>query len=1765
MPRATECPLTRPFVRCNAGATHHAEYQWNDGELRQESPWHGGGRPVSLDYRVLGPIEVWAHGRKLDIGGARQRRLVAALVLAAGRPLSADRLIGIVWSDDPPDQARNTLRTYIARARRALEVDGAAPLLTDPNGWLLERPADALDSERFESLLATGRAMSADPRAALSSIEEALSLWRDDAFVEFRDEQWCAGEAVRLDGLRLAAEEQRFEAMLGCGLHDDAIGELERFTERHPLRDRSQGQLMLALYRAGRQVDAVRRYHDYRRYLNEEIGVDPSDELRTLEQRIIVRDPSLQQLPSDGRQLRGYQLGPAIGQGAFGRVYRAAQPILGREVAIKVVRPELADDPAFIRRFDGEARVVARLEHPHIVPLFDYWREPGRAYLVMRYLRGGSAQQLLASRGPLPIEVVAGIADEVGSALASAHAAGVVHRDVKPANILFDEAGSAYLGDFGIAVTSTEPVTGMLPDGVAYASPELARGGEATARSDVYAFGAVLFELLSGHCPFPVDTPLPEMVERKQRGLPTALTTVRPDLPAALDEVFARALDPEPDRRFPSVVEFVVALHSAAPVGAGPRRALAGVARNPYKGLAAFDEADARDLFGRDHLVDELDRAIARSRFVVVVGPSGSGKSSVVRAGLAPVLRGRGAYVVTMVPGTQPMEELSRVLLQVSPAAAAESMRTALLAGDDGLSRAVRQGIPDPDGELTLIVDQFEELFTVSDAADRERFLGAIAAAASDADSRCRVIATIRADFYDRPLSDHMIGTLVQRHTVAVTPLRPLELERAIVEPAAAVGVTIEPALVTALMADAARSPAALPLVQYELTNLFDGKEGDRVTLAAYERHGGLGGAIARRADEIWDGLDETERDHVRRLFGRLVAPGDRGDDTRRQVRVSELAGIPVELVDAYTKARLLTVDRDPSTREPTIAIAHEALIREWPRLQRWVDADREGLRTLGHLTAAAADWEASRQDPGELFRGGRLVAAEEWVAAHPGELTPTEQAFVDASVTVRDAEQARDRRRVRRLRALVGSLAVVAVAAVGAGLVAIQQRRIADDNAAQADRRALENRAAQLVSDSALARTGGDPDLAILLALAAHDVSDDISDRPQPGVVAALHEAVHASRLERLIPGGFTEIAVSPDGRTVALDHLPEKNRLATYDIGTGALLAERTFDDHVGGLSFRPDGSLLAVSFCCTDQRRDDELPAMLLLDPASLTTVHELDGGVHSWRPSWSADGGRVLSNGFAGVRLWRVGSAEVELAIPGTDEFSAAAFLPEHDTIAVASAGRLDVVELDSGETLASHPVPPEVVDMQASPSGDRLAYIDRAADTAVVIDVESGATAATVRFPSPESIAFSPNGASLSIGGNIDVVRVVDIESGDTLELHGHGTGVVRQVFAAGGRLLVPMREGGTRVWDTSATGPPRLGNLDTEGQLRGGQAPTDTELLVSVQTGPGEGHVTAFDLASGVSRQVAGFWFGDFRWPVLSSDGALAAGFSRDDRIPTVIDIDTGDLVATLGPCDAPQAIDHVNGWVLVDARCPDPSASPSANAGRTGFVDLATDELIDVPESPRQVFEGVVGPPGSVAADVVAYQAFDQRLRVVFRRASTLELLTAWEIPDGMITLASTFSPDGARLGISAQSREAIVFDVEAILAGVAADEAVTIYPERHAGPTQRVVPLDDTVFTTGGGAEVRQWDAESGRQLVDLSTEAGVFVHLFALPDGEVVFYADADGVLRRYLTDLESLVELARSSVQRDFTERECARFFPAGNCPTASGSPSAPSAE
>jgi WD40 repeat protein len=813
--------------------------------------------------------------------------------------------------------------------------------------------------------------------------------------------------------------------------------------------------------------------------------------------------------------IQGYTIEGLVAQGGFGAVYRAAQPGIGRQVAIKVILPQFAAIPTFIRRFEIEAQTVARLEHPHIVPLYDYWRDPGGAYLVMRWMPGGSLAHLLQA-GPLPVSRALLFFEQVASALALAHRRGVLHRDIKPANLLLDGEGNGYLADFGIAqaLADDDAPAAFTPG---YAAPEQVRMEPLSPRSDLYSLALVLYEMLTGARAFG-GASVSEQLRRQLEGeLPSLVDT---GLPAALNGVLKRALAHDPLERYADVPTFALAVRQALAAADGsvllkPAEAVSENAyatalveladrENPYKGLRAFQEADAADFFGRSAAVERLIARLVEPgpRLLAVVGPSGSGKSSLVRAGLLPALR-RGAlpgsaswYVAELVPGAQPFAELERALLAVAAQAPPDLLQR-LQASRTGLSAVAKELLPpDPAAELVLLIDQFEELFTqVGDEQVRTAFLDLLHTAVNDPVARVRVVLTLRADFYDRPLLYPAFGALMRERTEVVLPLSPAELEEAISRPAQRAGATVAPELVAELVEEVATRPGALPLLQYALTELFAQRKGRLLTLAGYRAQGGLRGALARRADAIYESLDAESQEAARQLFLRLVIPGEGVEDTRRRARLSEFSTAHAtdlhalrgfdQALEQFGAARLLTFDRDPLTRQPTVEVAHEALIRSWGRLRNWIDTGREQLRLQRAIASAAAEWRANERDPSFLARGARL---SQFMALAPASETATialnvdEQAFLEASSAREQAEvesrelarqnelvqaqalanaerqraeeQAAASQRLRRRAILLGLALVVAVLAFAtAGWLGLEAQRNAGIAASERDR----------------------------------------------------------------------------------------------------------------------------------------------------------------------------------------------------------------------------------------------------------------------------------------------------------------------------------------------------------------------------------------------------------------------------------------------------------------------------------------------------------------------------------------------------------------------------------------------------------------------------------------------------------------------------------------------------------------------------------------
>jgi WD40 repeat protein/serine/threonine protein kinase len=749
------------------------------------------------------------------------------------------------------------------------------------------------------------------------------------------------------------------------------------------------------------------------------------------------------------KPVKGYQFLERLGQGGFGVVYRATQLSVGREVAIKAILPVHANTREFIQRFENEAQLVARLEHPHIVPLFDYWRDPEGAYLVMRYLRAGSLRDRMKN-GQLSFDEILTLLDHVASALDLAHRSGVVHHDVKPENILLDSDQNAYLSDFGIAEDATAVNNGGARGSPAYMAPEQIQEQAPSPLMDIYSLGIMLYELLGGKHPFASQTAV-EMLRSHLLSAPPALGNVT----VALNAVIQQALSKDPAARQQTVMQlfddFQIAINGKRT--SSNDIAVRSIIVNPYKGLRSFAEADAAVFFGRERLVRRL---IARfhenhslRNFLAVVGPSGSGKSSVVSAGLVPAIR-KGAiveatsdpgsandntrtmltresvdkvsseFIVQTVPGNHPLQNLEAGLLSIASRPLLE-LGSRFESDPSAFLHALRE----IGGTTLLVIDQFEEVFTLTESeAERAQFLELLRIAVTAADSPLRLVIALRADFTDRPLHYAGFGELMRQRTEFVLPLSGDELERAIVGPAQQVGLEVDPELIATVVHDVQDELGALPLLQYALTEAFDQRTGNVLSLAAYQASGGVFGALACRAQEVYDGLEPELHDTARQIFLRLVTLGDGVRDTRRRVRLAELlklGGDTQSVLDAFCKYRLIAFDVDPSTREPMVEVAHEALLRAWNTLQQWLDASRSDIRMHRWLLAAVGEWEKAGHDQSYLLSGTRLAQYEDWRATSGFQLTEEELHFLDDSFAQRRAhEQAELERQAREQRKAV-------------------------------------------------------------------------------------------------------------------------------------------------------------------------------------------------------------------------------------------------------------------------------------------------------------------------------------------------------------------------------------------------------------------------------------------------------------------------------------------------------------------------------------------------------------------------------------------------------------------------------------------------------------------------------------------------------------------------------------------------------------------------
>ncbi|MEV3971368.1 hypothetical protein AB0K68_24995 [Streptomyces sp. NPDC050698] len=549
----------------------------------------------------------------------------------------------------------------------------------------------------------------------------------------------------------------------------------------------------------------------------------------------------------------------------------------------------------------------------------------------------------------------------------------------------------------------------------------------------------------------------------------------------------------------------------------------------PYRGLARFEPEDSGLFFGREALVTDLIELVREHRFVAVFGASGSGKSSLLRAGLIPRLRQtegarRPAAIRVLTPGGRPALTHERALLP-----------------------------HDGDGDTWVIVDQFEELFTLChDRAERDRFLDLLLAARRP-DSRLRVVIAVRGDFYGHCADHRELAETVSRAALLIGPMSRAELREVITGPAASAGLNVERALTARITDEVVDRPGALPMLSHALLETWHRRRGRLLTLAAYEETGGVRGAIAATAEEAYGGLSAEQGRIARRILLRLIAPGDGTADTRRPASRTELGSGAHDALERLVAARLVTLDGG------TVELAHEALITGWPRLADWIEEDRERLRERCRLGEAARGWEELACDSGALYRGTRLSRAEELFArqgnddrsARPeDDLTPQERAFLTASLAARDTEREAETHSARRTRSLIVGLSVFLVLAMVAGLVAWQRNKVSEEQAAKAAARRLATVAGSLRFT--------DPRTSALLGVAAWRIAPLTESRSallgalaQPERDAFTDPRAGKGVQRFLSDGGRTLVSV--DGSAVTARNVADHEVTAAYRLPSG------------------------------------------------------------------------------------------------------------------------------------------------------------------------------------------------------------------------------------------------------------------------------------------------------------------------------------------------------------------------------------------------------------------------------------------------------------------------------------------------------------------------------------------------------------------------------------------------------------------------------------
>jgi WD40 repeat protein len=907
------------------------------------------------------------------------------------------------------------------------------------------------------------------------------------------------------------------------------------------------------------------------------------------------------------------------------------------------------------------------------------------------------------------------------------------------------------------------------------------------------------------------------------------------------------------------------------------------VAECPYRGLEAFEEEHADLFFGREAAVQRLLEQLKSSRFVAVIAPSGSGKSSLVRAGLLPSLRqstmaGSPDWVVCkFTPGPAPLNALATELLQL-PDRGTLQRTVARMARD---SRALHQSVSlalarhAPSSRLVCLVDQFEEIFTqCSDEYQRSQFVANLLYAATVPDGRTVVILTMRADFYAHCAAYPDLAAQLATHQYLLGPLDRVGLRQAISAPAERVGLSFEPGLVDTIAEEVAGEPGALPLLEHALLEVWARRQGSLLTLEGYRASGGVQGALAQRADSIFLSLAPREQEIAREVLLRLTEPGETTEDTRRRATMDELVvnaserDLTRRVVLALADGRLLTTSGDAEEGEAWVEVAHEALIRGWPRLRQWVDEDRAALRVRRRLTESAREWERLARDDGALYRAGVLAEALELRDRGRAALNKLELEFLSAGVALQNREL-RARNRGRRLVVLALCSGLVLALFLG-GLAVLQWQRAESERGVALGR--------ELAFEADAARKGAGVLLPRSVLLAAESLSRFPPRDSEPTLRQGL--ALLARPLLSVPQSGHPSAAYSPDGQYLAMGD--GSGVAVVRAVGDGHLVSSMVVGPPVKAIAWSPDSRLLATAGDDGDTR---------VWDPVSARVLERFDEPAAAYALVFSPDGSRLAAASLDGnIGVWDTAThGEQELSTGATivDRFSpdggnefaesfgqTLVYSPDGRLLASArtSDNRAHVWDAHTGTELMQLDHDGVVLAVAFSPDGQYIATGSADGSTRIWNRdaIQVGRTT-TDRSSPTFAVAFSPDSHYLATGGFSFAGEVVAVPAATdvaTLQMDDSA-----QSFA--------WSPDGTAVGAASNDGTARIWALDGGHEIA--RMPMGFNNVVYELEFSPDGTQVVTSSADGVVRT----WQVTKAWQDVGlnhSDTVIAVAFSRDGR-----------------------------------------------------------------------------------------------------------------------------------------------------------------------------------------------------------------------------------------------------------------------------------------